>query len=278
MARPKMQKPVNFTASIQTLYEIVASFSDDKSLGQFFRKAVSDLSNGCSTKNVDIRIKSIYDNASKKLATQQNKQKNYNDKRKISSSGKPHGSEATTLNPIHKNLSSEPCLPLNVVENNDKKNILTLLPTDEKAKPAKNRYGTNRHVLLSEEEGRKLRALFGERLEYAIDILDSYIHSLPLKASRHKNGAKYWREEYESKDHYFCMTRWVKETVERDIINETNRKAAEARLKKAESTPKSFAQMERERTARALRGESIDGKNYVKDEDLTIEEFRRKYG
>lgn len=278
MARKKMEKPTKFTIDILKLKEILSSFNDKIQLADFVTKAVNDLAEGCKADMIDSRVISIFEKGLNKLKASQNKNAKYYRNQKISGSGEPHGSEVTTLNPIHKDLSSEPCMPLNTAEINDKKNILTLLPTDEKAKPAKSRYGTNRHVLLSEEEGRKLRALFGERLEYAIDILDSYIHSLPLKASRHKNGAKYWREEYESKDHYYCMTRWVKETVERDIINETNRKAAEARLKKAESTPKSFAQMERERNVRMLRGLDPDGRtDVVKDIDLSFEELKKLY-
>lgn len=239
MARPKMQKPVNFTASIQTLYEIVASFSDDKSLGQFFRKAVSDLSNGCSTKNVDIRIKTIYDNASKKLATQQNKQKNYNDKRKISGSGKPHGSEATTSNPICKDLSYEPCLPLNVVE--------------------KRKYGESGLVQLNDIQAAKLKQLYGTDFDTAITVLECYIEN-------NNRGKKY-------KDHYKVLAKgnWVYDKIQQ-------MKLTQQRIENAQRGQRNWKAEERERTARALRGESIDGKNYVKDEDLTIEEFRRKYG
>ena len=235
-----MQKPVNFTANIQTLYEIVASFSDDKPLGQFFRKAVSDLSNGCSTKNVDIRIKSIYDNASKKLATQQNKQKNYNDKRKISGSGKPHGSEATTLNPIHKDLSSEPCLPLNVVE--------------------KRKYGESGLVMLNDIQAQKLKQLYGNDFDTAITILECYIEN-------NNRGKKY-------KDHYKVLAKgnWVYDKIQQ-------MKLTQQRIENAQRGNKSFAQQERERTVRMLRGQDPDGRtDIVKDSELSLEELNKLYG
>lgn len=79
------------------------------------------------------------------------------------------------------------------------------------------------------------------------------------------------------KNHKLCMLRWVKRAIDENDITVLNKKAAEARLKKAESTPKSFQQMERDRTSRVLRGESADGKNIVRDEDLTPEELEAKY-
>lgn len=236
MARPKMQKPVNFTASIQTLYEIVASFSDDKSLGQFFRKAVSDLSNGCSTKNVDIRIKTIYDNASKKLATQQNKQKNYNDKRKISGSGKPHGSEATTF----KDLSSEPCLSLNVVE--------------------KRKYGESGLVQLNDIQAQKIKQLYGNDFDTAITILECYIEN-------NARGKKY-------KDHYKVLAKgnWVYDKIQQ-------MKLTQQRIENAQRGNKSFTQQERERTVRMLRGQDPDGRtDIVKDSELSLEELNKLYG
>lgn len=144
----------------------------------------------------------------------------------------------------------------------------------------KQRYGAHKHVLLTVEEGTKLREMFGKNLRAAIEILDEYIHSLPSKKNGKKNkkGAKWWREDYEDKNHYLCMTRWVRKTMNDLQTSELNRMAAENRFARSNVQPMSFAQMERERTARALRGESVDGKNYVHDEDLTPEEFMRKYG
>lgn len=254
MARPKMQKPVNFTASIQTLYEIVASFSDDKSLGQFFRKAVSDLSNGCSTKDVDIRIKSIYDNASKKLATQQNKQKNYNDKRKISGSGTPQDSEATTLNPINKDLNSEPCLFPNI--------------------SCKKSFGEYGLVKLTAAQEATRRAYYGDDFEKAVKFLENYIMSLPSKAAKEKkNGAKYWREEYSAKDHYKILDEgnWVDNKIKQT-------KLLDKRLENANRGHKSFAEIDREARVRMIRGQSVNHESKVNDNCLTIEQLKELYG
>lgn len=150
----------------------------------------------------------------------------------------------------------------------------SLFPEDT----AKKLYGRFRHVRLSDEDGRELREEFGPRLKDAIEMLDNYIESLPSKkAGEKKCGVKYWQEDYERKNHKLCMLRWVKRAMDENETVSFNKKAAEARLKKAESTPKSFQQMERDRTSRVLRGESADGKNIVRDEDLTPEELEAKY-
>lgn len=145
----------------------------------------------------------------------------------------------------------------------------------------KQRYGAHKHVLLTVEEGAKLRKIYGKNLHAAIEILDDFIHSLPSKNAGETKadfGSKYFQEQYEKMSHYHCMTRWVRKAFNDMQTSELNRRAAENRFARSNVQPMSFAQMERERTARALRGESIDGKNYVRDKDLTPEEFMRKYG
>ncbi len=125
---------------------------------------------------------------------------------------------------------------------------------------AKRSYGEFGHVMLTEREGNELRKLYGNDLKLAIDILDSYI----------ENGGKAAKKY---KSHYLVMRKgnWVWQKVQ-------DTKLAEKRLENASRKMVNFKAEERERTARMLRGEDMDGKNYVRDEDLTPEELERKYG
>lgn len=125
---------------------------------------------------------------------------------------------------------------------------------------AKRPYGEFRHVLLTDAEGAKLRDLYKEDLKLAIDILDSYIENGGKAAKKYKSHALVMRKG-----------NWVWQKVQ-----ET--KLTEKRLENANRGPMNWKAEERERTARMLRGEDMDGKNYVRDEDLTPEELERKYG
>ncbi len=125
---------------------------------------------------------------------------------------------------------------------------------------AKRPYGEFRHVLLTDAEGAKLRDLYKEDLKLAIDILDSYIENGGKAAKKYKSHALVMRKG-----------KWVWQKVQ-----ET--KLIEKRLENANRKTVNFKAEERERTARMLRGEDMDGKNYVRDEDLTPEELERKYG
>ena len=55
-------------------------------------------------------------------------------------------------------------------------------------------YGTCGHVMLSDEEGRHLREVYGENLRIAIDILDAYIENNGKAAKRYKNHAAVMRK------------------------------------------------------------------------------------
>lgn len=239
MARKKMEKPTKFTIDILKLKEILSSFNDKIQLADFVTKAVNDLAEGCKADMIDSRVISIFEKGLNKLKASQNKNAKYYKNQKISGSGKPHGSDAITLNPIHKDLSTEPCLPLNVVE--------------------KRKYGESGLVQLNDIQAAKLKQLYGTDFDTAITVLECYIEN-------NNRGKKY-------KDHYKVLAKgnWVYDKIQQ-------MKLTQQRIENAQRGQRNWKAEERERTARALRGESIDGKNYVKDEDLTIEEFRRKYG
>ena len=120
-------------------------------------------------------------------------------------------------------------------------------------------YGTCGHVMLTDAEGHTLRETYGKHLAIAIDILDAYGENNPKKFAKYKNHAAVLRKG-----------NWVWNKVQEMILNEK-------RIENASKGPKNWKAQERERNARVLRGESADGSNIVRDEDLTPEELEAKY-
>ena len=121
-------------------------------------------------------------------------------------------------------------------------------------------YGTCGHVMLTDTEGRHLREVYGPHLAIAIDILDGYIENDGKAAKKYKNHAAVLRKG-----------NWVWNKVQEMILNEK-------RIENASTGAKNWKAEERERTARVLRGESADGKCYLRDDELTPEELEAKYG
>lgn len=121
-------------------------------------------------------------------------------------------------------------------------------------------YGTCGHVMLTDTEGRHLREVYGPHLATAIDILDGYIENDGKAAKKYKNHAAVLRKG-----------NWVWNKVQEMILNEK-------RIENASKGAKNWKAEERERTARVLRGESADGKCYLRDDELTPEELEAKYG
>ena len=136
---------------------------------------------------------------------------------------------------------------------------LSLFPAARDAS-AKRPYGTCGHVMLTDAEGRHLREVYGENLKVAIDMLDAYIENNGKMAKNYKNHAAVLRKG-----------NWVWRELQKTLVEEK-------RLQNATRGPRNFKAEERERTARVLRGESADGKDYVRDEELTPAELEAKYG
>lgn len=128
---------------------------------------------------------------------------------------------------------------------------------------AKKPYGEFKNVMLTDDEFNKLKYnVYHEDIMVAIGYLDNYLENNPSKTE----GKKAY------KSHYAILNKqgWG---YKRYLEGKTD----EQRYNNASSKFISFQERERERTARALRGESIDGRITVNDEDLTEEEFDRLY-
>ncbi|MCQ2101520.1 MAG: hypothetical protein MJZ10_14590, partial [Fibrobacter sp.] len=114
--------------------------------------------------------------------------------------------------------------------------------------------------LLTDEEGAKLRELYGHDLAVAINILDGYIENNGKAAKRYKS-------------HYMVLRRgnWVWDKVQ-------NMKLTEKRLENAGGKAKNFKAEEREAMARFIRGESVNHDSKVNDSELSMEELKQLYG
>lgn len=118
---------------------------------------------------------------------------------------------------------------------------------------AKRPYGEFGHVMLTDEEGAKLRDLYKEDLKLAIDILDSYIENGGKAAKKYKSHALVMRKG-----------NWVWQKVQ-----ET--KLTEKRLENASKSRKSFAEQEMDARTKFIT-------TSVVPDDLTMEELEKLYG
>ena len=102
-------------------------------------------------------------------------------------------------------------------------------------------FGESGLVHMTDAQANSLRSYYGEDFDRAVGILENYILSLPSKAEGdEKCEAKFWREDYAKRNHYFVMRRdnWVDNALKKA-------KTADKRLENA-SNPnyKSFKQQD----------------------------------
>jgi hypothetical protein len=165
--------------------------------------------------------------------------KNEKDYNRKKGSGKPGSAACQNSNTISQQVA-EPCLFLDV--------------------SSKKSFGENGLVKLSDLQAAKLKELYGTDFDTAITLLEGYIENST-------KGKKY-------KDHYKVLARgnWVFDKIQQMRLTQK-------RIEKVDRSGKSFAQQERDRTVRMLRGEDPDGRtDIVKDSQLSYEELRNIYG
>ena len=102
-------------------------------------------------------------------------------------------------------------------------------------------FGESGLVHMTDAQANSIRSYYGEDFDRAVGILENYILSLPSKAEGDEKGeAKFWREDYAKRNHYFAMRRdnWVDNALKKA-------KTADKRLENA-SNPnyKSFKQQD----------------------------------
>ena len=140
-------------------------------------------------------------------------------------------------------------------------NSLAIVVPELAGEPVFNKYGEFGNVSLTEKQYKKLRnEVYGDKVETAINFLDNYLENHPERIS----GKKAY------KSHYAVLKKegWVYDRMnERKLTDKRNENAAASRM--------SFQEQERERVARALRGESIDGRISLPGIDATEEEIDR---
>ena len=236
MARPRKAFPIEILVDFQQLDSFQAQIENDAEFGRWCRKAIRDIRSGCVGNNVDAFVTNTFSRAMKKMTDRQiiDAAKYCAKKKKLKSAGASHRKADDELRKEPEEAIMEYTQPHSPTQHSGSANLesgtpadLTLLPPAEKSC-----YGEFRHVMLTTGECHKLRELYGEKLELAIDILDSWIHNNSRKASKYKS-------------HYAVMRKsgWVWVEVQERTIKDNQ-------LVKSQMVPKSFQQQERERSAR----------------------------
>ena len=115
-------------------------------------------------------------------------------------------------------------------------------------------------VHMTDYQANSLRSYYGEDFDRAVGIIENYILSLPSKAEGDEKGeAKFWREDYAKRNHYFAMRRdnWVDNALKKS-------KTADKRLENA-SNPnyKSFKQQDLDARTEFFSKSIFDGKEAI---------------
>jgi len=285
MARPRKIIPDTVGINMVELASKILKMTDTE-IGAWLRKAVGDCINGCQDPDCDPFIKVQYEATIEEMQIRQDQNSRAYRRRlerqgKILGSGKPDtvisandqetpsaggscANHSATTSVITTSTdavtTTKTTLAGEILERCEKQAAVSLSAATP-ASPASDKkpYGTCGHVMLTDAEGRTLRETYGKHLAIAIDILDAYGENNPKKFAKYKNHAAVLRKG-----------NWVWNKVQEMILNEK-------RIENASKGPKNWKAQERERTARVLRGESADGSNIVRDEDLTPEELEAKY-
>lgn len=212
MARPKNTIANEIIFDARALWERIKDM-DSETLGKYIRKAFNDMQNGCVAEDTDEFIKEQYNRSLAEMVRKQNKQARKYKNRLAREQGEEtaNGNKQTTTN-----------------------NAIVLPNVDER-KP----YGTCQHVMLTAEEGRHLREVYGPNLETAIDILDAYIENNGKAAKKYKNHAAVLRKG-----------NWVWHKVQDMILQQ-------ARLDRAQCGMKSFKQADRDERTRFFMDTSV---------------------
>lgn len=201
MARPKNMIPRFVTFDMEELAMIQSRMTNNE-IADFWVNAVRDLRNGCSGENVNSFIKRQFKIAQSRMNIKQSiDSKYYKNKRGRKPAEKPVQEQEKP--------TEAPELKLDVAV----------------TKPEKHGYGPNKLVMLTEEEGTNLRQLYGNDLELAIEILDSYLLQGSKAAKAYKSHAAVlrrgnwvWKKVQETK-----TTEIRKQTAEQNQKNAQNR-------------------------------------------------------
>jgi hypothetical protein len=212
MARPKNTIANEIIFDVRALWERIKDM-DSETLGKYIRKAFNDMQNGCVAEDTDEFIKEQYNRSLAEMVRKQNKQARKYKNRLAREQGEE------TANGKKQEIT----------------NNAIVLPNVDERKP----YGTCQHVMLTAEEGRHLREVYGPNLETAIDILDAYIENNGKAAKKYKNHAAVLRKG-----------NWVWHKVQDMILQQ-------ARLDRAQYGMKSFKQADRDERTRFFMDTSV---------------------
>lgn len=145
----------------------------DEQIGAWFRKAIIDLCSGCLDPKTDPFIKDAYDKSYALMTKSQEHNARMYQNRLARINGQENHADESINEPIPE--QKENASP-------EDGNILELTP-----KAVKKPYGQNKFVMLTDEEGTKLRIAYKEDLELAISILDGYLENNPKARKKYKS-------------------------------------------------------------------------------------------
>jgi len=156
----------------------------DEQIGAWFRKAIIDLCSGCLDPKTDPFVKDAYDKSYALMTKSQEHNARMYQNRLARENDQEHTHISTNGQPqnhcendgIKGTASDSPSV------GPEDGNILELSP-----KAVKKPYGQNKFVLLTDEEGTKLRIAYKEDLELAISILDGYLENNPKARKKYKS-------------------------------------------------------------------------------------------
>ena len=206
MARPKNMIPRFVSFDMEELAMIQSKMTAGE-IADFWINAVRDLRSGCPGNNIHPFIKRQFKIAQSRMNIKQELNSKYY-KANAKRGRKPAETPAQEQPQPQQTAEQAPELQLNVPA----------------VKPEKHGYGPNKLVMLTEEEGAKLRESYKEHLELGLSICDGYL----LQGSKIAKSYK---------SHYAVMKKggWVWKETMNVIAAETRKKAAEQNLINAQN-------------------------------------------
>lgn len=184
MGRPRNYSPRFVSFDMDQLDNKQATMNDTE-LGQWFRAAIRDIRSGCVSENVDEYVKQQFERAMKRMRDRQQIDSKIYSKAKagerISSNPQKTAPEAATIRKnVENDVTAQPLSAAQLESGTTSGAVLDL-------SRQKHAYGENKHVMLTIEEGQKLRESYGADLGTAIQILDDYITNRGKQARRYKS-------------------------------------------------------------------------------------------
>lgn len=151
MPRTKQAIPSKISVDIAKMRRIASTMNDDE-LCRFVRKAITDLSEGCTAKDVDSRVIDVFVQAKNKQKSLQSKDSNYYNRKKATAKSPKTCTGA--------NASISPNSPL---------------AAPVHTRPVKKPYGESGLVMLTDQQAATLKGIYGKDFDAAVNALTVHL-------------------------------------------------------------------------------------------------------